>query len=426
MVAGEVVAVEKKTELGAPLRAQFPIFKNNERNVQGKTLPLVYLDSAVTAQKPISVISAIREHMEKSYGAVHRGVYELSARSSEIYERARTQVANFVSPLIGPDEIVFTRGSTESLNILANGIGEALLSEGDRIVVPAFEHHANLLPWQQVAMRKNCEIAYIPLKGRQGNDLALDVFAAEKLISKNTKVVALAHIGNVMGQINPLREIARLAKNVGALVIVDAAQGIASSPEDAFALGADAIAFSGHKMYGPSGIGVLAAKRSLLEAIPPLIYGGGMIQNVTLEGCELAAVPAKFEAGSPPMTEVVGLSEAIRFIEKLGRETIHAHSARLAAQFHRGLEGIAGIEIFSPSTGHENIVSFRHVRVHAHDLATFLDSDNVAMRAGHHCAWPLIRSLGVDALVRASFAAYNDEDDVESALRAIKKAVNFL
>lgn len=412
--------------LGAKLREEFPIFKNNLVKSGGKNLPLVYLDTAASAQKPRSVIDALVAQMEQHYGSVHRGVYNLSARASESYEGVRAKVAQFLSPTLSSQDIVFTRGTTESLNILAHGIASALLSEDSRIVVPAAEHHANLIPWQQAALRTNCEIAYIPLLGKKGNSLSLDLSVAEKVINKATKVVSLAHVGNVLGQINPVAEITRLAKAVGAIVIVDAAQSVSSVPDDLFALGVDAVCFSSHKMYGPSGVGVLAAKKTLLDSIPPLMFGGGMIRDVTLEGCEISESPSKFEAGTPPATEVFGLGAAIDWVQEVGRSRIHTHAAKLASQFHKGLESIPGIEVNSPSTGHETIISFHHTRVHAHDLATFLDSENVAVRAGHHCAWPLIRSIGVDALVRASFAAYSDEDDVEVALNAIKKAVSYL
>lgn len=407
--------------LGRALRASFPVFRHNIKQCEGVPCPFAYLDSAVSSQKPQVVIDAMVSHAEQDYGAVHRGAYGVSMRSSQMYETARAEVAAFLGATVRSTQVVFTRGSTESLNIAANGIAETRLDEGSRIVVAASEHHANLVPWQQAALRRGCEIAYIPLKGRQGADLALDLRAAEKLIGPHTKVVALAHVGNVLGQVNPVREIAALAKARGAVVVLDAAQSVSGFAEDPFELGADVVAFGAHKMYGPSGIGILAAKERLLAEWPPLLFGGGMVSHVTLEGASWAPGVAKFEAGTPPITEVAGFRAAIGWLNAAGRERIHAHAAGLASQFREGLARIPELEIFSPASGRETLVSFRHKRLHAHDLATVLDYYNVAVRAGHHCAWPLVQFLGVDALVRASFAAYSDADDVTQALEAIKR-----
>ncbi len=410
--------------LGKYLRHQFPIFEHNVRTEGGRILPLSYLDTAATAQKPRVVIDAITRFMEREYGTVHRGAYALSARASEMYEEARRKVKIFLGPSASDSEVVFTRGATESLNLIANGLAERFVESSHRIVTTMAEHHANLVPWQQAAMRKDCELAYIPLNGKSGAELSLNLDIARKLISANTRVVSLAHIGNVLGQENAVAEIATMAKQVGAFVVLDAAQSIASTEVDIFGLGVDAVAFSGHKMYGPSGIGVLAARRSLLNQIPPLLFGGGMISNVTLEESSWTEVPAKFEAGTPPLIEVAGLLAAVDWMTAVGRKNIHDHAARLATIFANRLREIPGIEVYSPGAGTETVIPFRHNRVHAHDLATILDSENVAVRAGHHCAWPLVRFLGVDALVRASFAAYSDEDDVEAAIRGIQKAVS--
>lgn len=415
--------------LGAPLRAQFPVFASNARlDANGRPQPLVFLDSAVSAQKPRAVIDAMSRYLETDYGSVHRGAYGLSIRSSAAYEGVREKVAWFLGPSVKASQVVFTRGTTESLNIVASGLshGGGALSEEARVVVTSIEHHANLVPWQQAALRAGCEIAYVPMVGTRSAELRLDLAKAEKLINPRTRVVALAHVGNVMGQVNPVKEIAALASKVGAYVVLDCAQSMIAFEDDPFAWGVDAVAFSAHKIYGPSGIGVLALSPRLLEILPPLLFGGGMISDVTLEGSEWASGPAKFEAGTPPIMEAIGLGAAIDWLEGLGRIRIHRHSARLAHQFHEGLARNASIEVFSPATGEETIVAFRHTHIHAHDLATILDGRNVAMRAGHHCAWPLIRTLGVDALVRASFAAYSDVDDVEIALDAIREAEKVL
>ncbi|MCA2960423.1 MAG: aminotransferase class V-fold PLP-dependent enzyme [Silvanigrellales bacterium] len=409
--------------LGMQTRSEFPIFANNARmGVEGRTQPLVYLDSAVSAQKPRAVINAMSHFLEHDYGSVHRGAYGLSVRASQAYEEVRERVARFLGPSVSASRIIFTRGTTESLNMLASGLSQTIVDAGARIVVPLMEHHANMVPWQQAALRTECELAYIPMVGKAGEALCLDIEKARKLISRNTRVVSLAHVGNVLGQVNPVKEITALAKAVGALVVLDCAQSMTCFDDDPFSWGVDALAFSAHKLYGPSGIGVLALSPALLESLPPFLFGGGMISNVTLEGSEWAGGPARFEAGTPPIVEAVGLGAALTWLEEKGRKAIHAHSARLATRFREGLQSIKGIEVYSPETGEETIVAFRHEALHAHDLATLLDGSNVAMRAGHHCAWPLVRFLGVDALLRASFAAYSDVDDVDIALDAIKRA----
>jgi cysteine desulfurase/selenocysteine lyase len=414
-------------KLGQELRQEFPIFAHNRRiSADGHAQPLCYLDSAVSTQKPQCVIDSMSRFLERDYGSVHRGAYQLSIRASEKYEAARERVARFIGSGVKASQVVFTRGATESLNILAHGIGAFRLNSKSRIVIPAIEHHANFVPWQQAALQADCELAYLPLAGTTGRELRLDLNAASKLITANTAVVALAHVGNVLGQVNPVRELTEMAKKVGALVILDCAQSLTCFSENPFDWGVDAIAFSAHKLYGPTGIGVMVARPELLEAMPPLLTGGGMISGVTLEESHWAGGVAKFEAGTPPITEAIGLATALDWLEDLGRDRIHAHAAALAERFAERISSLKGIQLFYPSTGQETLVSFRHETLHAHDLATILDASNVAMRAGHHCAWPLVRILGVDALVRASFAAYSDIDDVDQAVEAIKNANSLL
>jgi len=414
-------------KIGASLRLEFPVFAHNVRRcADGVERPLCYLDSAVSTHKPQKVIDKIVEFMSRDYGSVHRGAYQLSVRASDQYEAARARVARFIGSGVRAEQVVFTRGTTESLNLLAHGLTETRLTADKRIVIPAIEHHANFVPWQQAALKADCEIAYIPMCGTSGSDLRLDLNAAAKLITPNTSIVSLAHVGNVLGQINPVQDIAALAKRVGALVILDCAQSMTCFSENPFDWGVDAIAFSGHKLYGPTGIGVLVLRPELLTELPPLLTGGGMISNVTLEESTWTTGTAKLEAGTPPITEAVGLAAALDWLDDVGRSHIHEHASALASKFAEKLEKIPGIQLFYPGTGNETIVSFRHAALHAHDLATILDGSNVAMRAGHHCAWPLVRQLGVDALVRASFAAYSDEDDIEQAIQAIKEATYLL
>ncbi len=411
---------------GQSLRTEFPIFKNNERFENKKRMPLYYLDSAATAQKPQIVIDTIKDFLENSYGTVHRGAYSLSATSTKLYEDARAEAAAFLGPSVKPNQIVFTKGTTESLNLIASGLAETILDKNSRIVIPSIEHHANFIPWQQAALKTECELAYIHLKGHQNEDLALNLEEAKKLITPNTKVVSFAHMGNVLGQINPIKELISLAKNVNAFVIIDCAQSITCLNQDLFALGADAIAFSGHKIYGPTGIGVLAINDNLAEHLPPFLFGGGMVSSVTEEESTWASSPSKFEAGTPPITEAIALAATLKWYNELGGyQKVHTHCANLTTKFIDGLRKIKQIQLFTPNTGAETIVSFQNKNIHSHDLVTILDAHNIAMRAGHHCAWPLVHYLKVDSLCRASFAIYNDIDDVEVSLEILKKASLF-
>lgn len=407
-----------------PLRTEFPIFKNNEKNLHGKPFPFVYLDSAVSAQKPQAVIHSMVQHWEHDYGAVHRGSYGVSVRSSDQYEAARQKVAAFIGKNIRPEQVIFTKNTTESLNLVASGLSQMDdWNEHSRIVVPMCEHHSNLVPWQQAALRTDCELAYIPLLSR--TQLQLNLAEAQKLISTRTKVVSLAHMGNVLGQINPVPEVAAMARKVGAHVVLDCAQSATCLEDDPFAWGVSAVALSGHKLYGPTGIGVLVLSPELAERLPPLLFGGGMVSAVTLEESRWARAPMRFEGGTPPITEAIGLGAAVDWLNGVGRARIHAHASRLASLFIEKMEALPEIEVYSPKTGQETLVSFRHKKLHAHDVTTILDTHNVAMRAGHHCAWPLIQFLGVEALVRASFAAYSDVDDVERAVEVIKHFLKF-
>ena len=287
------------------LKEEFPIFKHNEKNNR----PFVFLDTAVSTQKPKSVIDAMSEFQSHDYGSIHRGAYSTSMRATQIYEETKVEIAKFLSPSLKSENIIFTKNTTESLNILANGFSKSQLTEKDRIVLPAIEHHANLVPWQQAALSTNCEIAYIPMKNQ--NNFTLDLDKAQKLISKNTKVLTFAFVGNVLGQINPIEKLIEMGKEVQATIIIDCAQSVTSFTHDLFALGADAIAFSGHKIYGPTGIGVLVMRDELMKTLPPLLFGGGMVSSVSLEESKWLNGPEKFEAGTHPTTEIPGLKKAL-------------------------------------------------------------------------------------------------------------------
>lgn len=410
-----------QTYLGKTVRDEFPIFRNNRRLISGIEYPLTYLDSAVTTLKPQAVIDAMSYYLEHDYGSVHRGTYRLSQISSDLYEQVRAQVARFVGSSITPEQVIFTHGTTESLNIVANGFSHGILTESSRIVTSVLEHHANLVPWQQAALHSNCEISYIGVDPGETGPITLDLNQAERLITPNTKVVAFSLVGNILGQQQPVQELVALAKRYGAYVVVDCAQSIASIDDDLFAQGVDAIAFSGHKMYGPSGVGILVLTKDLAKLLPPFVFGGGMIASVALEGSSWAPCPAKFEAGTPPMTEVVGLGAAVSWLESINRKRLHEHMVPLANVFVEGLKKLPNIKILNSQDKNRAIVSFYHTRIHAHDFATALDASNIAMRAGKNCAWPLMKAFGVEALVRCSFGAYSDTDDVERALEAIQK-----
>ena len=405
------------------LKNEFPIFKNASKILHGKEYPLCFLDTAATSQKPQCVIDAMTHGMTHIYGSVHRGAYTLSYEASEAYENARAKVAEFIGPNVEPEQIIFTKNATEGLNILANGLSKLCLDNQSRIVTSVLEHHANLLPWQRAAAEYKCEIGYIDLNP---HTLTLDSSTFDHQIQKHTKILSIAHMGNVLGQINPIKDLIQKAKAVGAFVVLDCAQSMGVLDMNPLDLGVDAFVFSGHKLYGPTGIGVLVLKPHLGHKLEPLIVGGGMVSKVDLQGSSYAAPPQKFEAGTPAFIEALGLATSLQWINSIGRTKIYDHSCQLASLFIQGIKNIPNIEIFSPQTGKETIISFHHTKLHSHDLATAMDRYNVALRAGHHCAWPLIHALNVQSLLRASFGAYCTEGDVAQAIEALKQSVNDL
>lgn len=399
------------------LRKDFPIL--SER-INGHRL--VYLDNAATSQKPRQVIDAIRRYYEHDNSNVHRGVHTLGSRATEAYEAARERVARFIRAK-SPQEIVFTRGTTESLNMIAHGYARAKLREGDEIVLLPSEHHSNLIPWQQAARATGATLRYLPLQP-DGTIRLEDVEAA---VTHRTKIVAIAHVSNVLGTVNPVREIAEIAHRHGAIIVVDGAQSVPHMPTDVVEMDCDFLAFSGHKMLGPTGIGVLYGKAELLAEMEPTYFGGEMIDVVDLYESTWKEAPWKFEGGTPIIAGAIGLAAAMDYLEKVGLAEIERHDAALAAKAVERLAEIDGVTIFGPPPGQSRagLVTFNLGHVHPHDLATVLDARGVAIRAGHHCAQPLMRLFNVPATARASFYLYNTEEDVDALVDAVLEAKEF-
>ena len=394
----------------AHLRADFPIL---EREMNGK--PLIYLDSAATSQKPTQVIEAISDFYRNSNSNVHRGSYGLSNEATERYEDARSKVAQFINA--DAREVVFTRGATSAINQVAYGWGLDNLESGDRILLTLMEHHANIVPWQIVSRHTGAELVYVPFT----DDYLLDLDAFHELLDERVKVVGVTAMSNVLGTINPIRPIADAAHGVGAIVVLDAAQAAPHLALDVAELDVDFLAFSGHKMLGPTGIGVLYGKMEQLEAMEPAEGGGEMISEVELQTSTWAEVPHKFEAGTPPIAGAIGLGAAIDYLNKLGMETVRAHEVDLAGYAIDQLGRVEGVTIHGPTdVDHRGAaVAFSLRGVHPHDIATILDQAGIAVRAGHHCARPLARSLDVTATTRASFYIYNDRSEVDALIQGL-------
>ncbi|WP_405165276.1 cysteine desulfurase [Nocardia sp. NBC_01499] len=403
----------------ARLRADFPILSRTVRD--GK--PLVYLDSGATSQRPLAVLDAEREFLVTHNSAVHRGAHQLAEEATDAYESARADIARFVG--VDADEIVFTKNATESLNLVTYSFADDRfpyhVGPGDEIVITELEHHANLVPWQELARRTGATLKWYGVT----DDGRIDLDSLE--LSPATKVVAFTHQSNVTGAITDVAELVRRAKAVGALTVLDACQSVPHMPVDFRELSVDFAAFSGHKMFGPSGVGVLYGRRALLAETPPFITGGSMIETVTMEATTYAAPPQRFEAGVPMTSQVVGLGAAVRYLEAIGMDVVAEHEHSLVGAAIEGLNAIDGVRIIGPT---ENVdrggtVSFVVDGIHAHDVGQILDDEGVAVRVGHHCAWPLMRRLGVPATARASFAAYNTLDEVDALVAAVRKAQSF-
>ncbi|MFX3647590.1 MAG: cysteine desulfurase [Paenibacillus sp.] len=391
------------------IREQFPIL---HQEINGH--PLVYLDSAATSQKPRAVIEAVKHYYEYENSNVHRGVHTLGSRATDAYEGAREKVAKFIN-VRSTQEIIFTRGTTTALNLVASSYARANCKEGDEIVITQMEHHSNLIPWQQVAKETGATLKYIPLQP----DGHIELADVEKTITNNTKIVAIAYVSNVMGLVHPVKQIAEIAHRNGAVIVVDGAQSTPHMKVDVQDLDCDFYALSGHKMCGPTGIGALYGKKALLESMEPIEFGGEMIDDVGLYESNWKELPWKFEGGTPIIAGAVGLGAAIDFLEQIGMDEIAHHESVLAAYATERLAEIDGLTIYGPAKRHVGVVTFNLGDVHPHDVATVLDASGVAIRAGHHCCQPLMRWLEVSSTARASFYLYNNEQDVDRLVSAL-------
>lgn len=396
------------------LRADFPILGTTV----GDGVPLVYLDNAATTQRPRAVIDAMRDAYESYFSNVHRGGHTLAARTTERYEGARESVRRLLNAA-RKHEVVFTSGTTAAVNLVANSWGMANVRAGDEILLTIMEHHSNIVPWQQLAARTGCRLRFAPLAA----DGRLDLEAWTEMLTERTRLAAFTAVSNVLGSINPIEEMTRRAHAAGAVVMVDAAQSAPHQRLDVRRIDADFVAFSGHKMLGPTGIGVLYGKEALLEAMPPFLGGGSMIRTVTIDGFEPAMLPAKFEAGTPPIVDAIALGAAIEYLERIGLERIHRHEERLCRAAHEALSRIDGVELLGPAPEHKGgIATFTMRGAHPDEIAKVLDAQGIAVRAGHHCAMPLHERLGLPASCRASFYFYNTMAEVEQLTESLRTA----
>lgn len=402
------------------IKRDFPILSRKIR----ESNRLVYLDSGATSQKPNAVLDAERDFYRQHNAAVHRGAHQLAEEATELYEGAREKVAKFIGADL--EEVVFTKSATESINAIAYSMGNArpdscfFISQGDRIVVSEMEHHANLIPWQELAKRTGAELVWFKVS----DNGRLDLSNMYDLINNRTKVVALTHQSNVLGTINPLEDIVKRTHDMGALFVLDACQSVPHYKVDVKALDIDFIAFSGHKMLGPTGVGILWGRKELLDSMPPFLTGGSMIETVTMESATYLDAPKRFEAGVPNMAQAVGLGAAVDYLSSLGLESIHAHETELTRAAIAGLQTITGLTIIGPTDMElrGGVVSFAIEGIHPHDLGQALDSYGIAVRTGHHCAWPLMRRFKTVATTRASFYLYNDLEDVHALVDGVERA----
>ena len=410
---GAARALERAPEGLSALAADFPILS---RPLPGGRR-LAYLDNAATTQKPQSVIEAELDFYRRSNANIHRGVHWLSQHATDLHEAGRERVRAFIGAA-HVDEIVFTRGTTESINLVAQSWGRTNLATGDEILLTGMEHHSNIVPWQLLCQQTGAVLKVVPVTA--SGELDLDAF--ERLLGPRTRLFAVAHVSNALGTVNPIEPMIRQAHAAGTLVLIDGAQAVAHQPVDVRALGSDFYAFSGHKLYGPTGIGVLHARRELLAAMPPWQGGGDMIRTVAFEGSTWAEPPQRFEAGTPNIAGVIGLAAAIDYVESVGLARIAEHEHALLARATAAVRKLPGVKLIGTAAAKEAILSFVVEGIHPHDLGTILDDEGVAIRAGHHCAMPLMTHFGIPGTARASFALYNGTEDVDALVAAIGKA----
>ncbi len=393
------------------IRADFPILKKKM-----SAHPLVYLDNGATTQKPATVIDRMRHFMADDYATIHRGIYELSQKATAACDLSRQACQAFLNAQY-PHEIVFTRGTTEAINLVARAYAGKFMKPGDEIVISAMEHHSNIVPWQAIAEEKGLMIKVIPVD--DDGDLYMEKFVS--MMNARTKLVAVCHVSNALGTVNPVEEIVRIAKAGGACVLLDGAQAVSHMPVDVQKIGCDFYAFSGHKVYGPTGIGVLYGKSHILEAMDPYQFGGDMIESVSYERTTYAKLPAKFEAGTPAITEILGLQEALNYVKTLGFEWIGAHENELLSLATQKLSEVPGLTIIGRAKKKASLVSFVLDGIHPHDVGTILNEEGIAVRTGHHCAQPLMRRYGLAATTRASFALYNTPAEIDKLVSGIGK-----
>ncbi|MDX1583057.1 MAG: cysteine desulfurase [Thermoanaerobaculia bacterium] len=393
------------------IRKEFPVLNET---VHGH--PIAYLDNAATTQKPRSVIEAMAGYYETVNANVHRGVHELSQRATDAYEASRSKVQRFINAN-DDSEIVFVRGCTEGINLLANTLGISRVLEGDEILISSIEHHSNIVPWQMLAERTGAYLRTIPVR----DDGSLDLDAYERMLTTRTRLVSLVHVSNSLGTVNPVREMTRVAHEKGIPVIIDGAQATPHTKVDVQEIGCDFYVFSGHKMFGPTGIGAVYGRRELLEEIPPWQGGGDMILSVTFEESTWNEVPFKFEAGTPNIAGAIGLGAAIDFLDSVGMDRIAGHEADLLDYATEKLHGVEGIEIIGNAPRKAAVISFILENVHPHDIGTIVDREGVAIRTGHHCTQPVMQRFGVPATARASFALYNTREEVDRLIEALQK-----
>lgn len=400
------------------IREDFPIL--SKKVYDGK--PLVWLDSAATSQKPHSVIQTLVDYYEGYNANVHRGVHALSIESTARFEEARQKVADFINAPTS-ESIIWTRNTTESINLVANTWALENIKEGDEIVVTRMEHHSNLIPWQKVARDKGATLRFLPM----ADDQTIDMSGVDSIITPRTKLLAMVHVSNGIGTINPVKELTAKARAVGAAVLIDGAQSVPHMPVDVQDLDCDFLAFSGHKMVGPTGIGVLYAKRDILENMEPFLRGGEMVLEVTYEDASWADLPMKFEAGTPNIADAIGLGAAVDYLQNIGMANIQEHDKQMTKYALDSFKELEELELYGPKNPdlRSSILSFHHSEVHPHDLGTVLDRRGIAIRTGHHCNMPLIRSLGVPATARASFYLYNTEEEIDILVDALKEAFKY-